>query len=179
MGCTKKMEMKRIFLIELIVVMLMIAITSPTMVEVGKAATITDTVVVTFNPKGNLTIEVFPATWSAGELYVNQSATTSTTNFTAYNNGTVTWATLWVHAATGQDMTLVASSPGSDEFMMLVNGTGTDITTWTEIHTNRTLETSVATDASENFGLNITMGTVFTSDWDEQTSTVTLTAVGA
>jgi len=176
MGC-KKMELKKIFLIELIVVMLMIAITSPTIVEVGKA--VSDTVVITFNPAGNLTLEVFPATWNVGEMYVNQTIKTSVTNYTAYNNGSVEWATLFIHGATASDMTLVSSfTASSDEFMLFVNGT-TTISTWTEIHTNQTLESSVAPAATETFGLNITMDSVFTSDWAGQSSTITLTAVGA
>jgi len=177
MGCTKKMEMRKIFLIELIAVMLIMAITSPTIVEVGKAAN--DIVTVTFNPSGNLTIEISKATWNAGSLYIDQSANTTTYNYTAYNNGTVVWANLYIVAATGQDMTLVASFTGSsDEFMMFANGTGTDLTTWTEIHTNQTLETAVAISGTETFGLKITMDSVFTSDWGSQTSEVTLTALG-
>jgi len=178
MGCTKKMEMKKLWLIELIVVMLIVAITSPTIVEVGKAANATDTVSVTFTPSGNLTIDVGPVGWAAGSLYASESASTTPTYFTAYNNGTVTWATLYIKAATASDMTLVASFTGSaDEFMMYVNGTGTDITTWTEIHTNQTLETAVTPTSTETFGLKITMDSAFTDDWSLQTSVVSLTAV--
>ena len=179
MGCAKKLEIKKIFLIELIAIMLMLAITSPTIVEVGKA--ITDTITVTFNPEGNLTIDVSPNSWNAGSLYTDQSANTTTTYFTAYNNGTVTWATLYIKAASSADMTLVSAFTGaSDEFIIYANGSATDLTTWTEINTNQTLETSVSSGGgSETFGLKITMDSVFSSDWAQQTSFVNLTAVGS
>lgn len=168
------MEIRKLLVVGLATAMV-IAVATPVTISVVKAAS--DTVSVTFDPQGTITIDISPTSWAAGTLAASASTNTTPTYFTVYNNGTVQWGTLYIQAASSASMTVVDASPGANQFAMQVNGTGTDITTWTGIATNRTLETAVDPGTTETFGLKIIMGSSFTDDWGSQTSVVTLTAV--
>lgn len=180
MGCKREKVLK--LLLIAVISTLLITSTSP-VVTITLAAT--DTVGVTFNPQGNLSISVTPSSWDAdynrngagnSYMYSGQSNSTSGNHFTASNDGTLSWSRVYIDAANSANMAVVDSSPSSDEFSMVA--IGGDLASWTGIATNRTLEDDVVNPSSTvTFDLNVTMGTWFTDDYGEQTCTITLTVI--
>ncbi|MBU0497165.1 MAG: hypothetical protein KKC68_07815 [Candidatus Thermoplasmatota archaeon] len=180
MGCRRE-KIKKLLLIGIITAILTTS-TTP-LVKIAIAAT--DTVDVTFNPQGNLSVSVTPTSWDADSnlngggnsyMYTGQSNSTSGNYFTASNDGTLSWSRAYIQAANTASMTVVDSSPSTDEFSM--EAYGGDLTSWTGVATNRTLEDDIINPSgSVTFDLNVTMGTVFTDEYGEQTCTISITVI--
>ena len=82
MGC----NMKKILMIGLVISILIGLAFVPSDKQSVKAGY---TITITFDPDGNVSLDVSPATYAFGTLYANSSEGTTATYFTIWNNGSM------------------------------------------------------------------------------------------
>lgn len=174
MGCNKK-RIKSLLVICLIIAILTTAV-SP--IVLGGAHD--DTVVVTFDPTGDIALEVWPATATFGSVTFSTSDNGPTegagdTDYTLYNNGTLA-ADIYIFSNTttdGGEMTLDnAGAPSADEYSLDITGTNVKQIT----NTNASWSADLAASGTITFGIDLNLGSG-TQDWGAQTTTINVTGV--
>ncbi len=139
-----------------------------------------DYITVTFNPSGDIDIDVNLSTANFSTVTFSSSGNWPTegntdTSYTLYNNGTVA-ANVYIfsNATTDNDnMTLEnTGSPGADEYCLNVTGSNaTQIT-----NTNASWINGLAGSGTITFGINLELGTG-SSDYGWQTTRINVTGV--
>jgi hypothetical protein len=141
-----------------------------------------DYITVTFNPSGDIDIDVNLSTANFSAVTFSSSGNWPTeggtdTSYTLYNNGTVAADVYIFSNATtdSSDMTLEnTGSPGADEYCLNVTGSNaTQIT-----NTNASWINSLAGSGTITFGINLELGTG-SSDFGWQTTRINVTGVKA
>jgi len=173
MGCIEGIS--RILKICLVLCMLVLAFVSPPDIMKVSAG---NTVTVTFDPDGNVSLDVWPATYDFGTIYANSSKATTGTYFTLANNGSVngmfTDALITSGAAA---MTLydgVCIDAGNNYYSINASGT---ISNQTFLHTSdsRDFDDNLAKGGTKTFGLTLYISNL-TTNLTQRTVTITLTA---
>ena len=133
-----------------------------------------DTCYVEFQATGNESISI-GGCYNFTTIYESQTKSCATSTFTVTNDGTVTLSTISiVYTNDTGSLTEVAGAPGADQYNISVKTADGDQPNWAELHTSKTIETAVAKDGTEDFGIQIVMGT-FTSSPGHHNVTITLT----
>lgn len=171
MGCEKK-KMGKLLATIFIVTLVITAIISPVIIAVE------DTIIVTFNPTGSVTLDVAPELFDFDTVASNGNEE-SANSFTLYNNGTMNMQTTCDTNSSTLNLTLDADgTPGEDYFSLQFTsasnfeGNNAYITTASSMTLNNTL----APSGSDTFKLTIHLG-VISVDHPEQNTTVNFTGV--
>lgn len=174
------MELRKILMIGLIVVLLFIASAAPISINVWAGGSTTDTIVITLNPIGNVSIEVAPAAWAIGNMWAVSKATSGANHYTIYNNGTVDMQTVIQKTSTDQDIAIDEAGiwPGADnQYTIMVRADSNCENKGFNVRGaagNNSLDTDIDPNQSDTFGLQLRLSNI-TNDWASQTITITLT----
>ncbi len=168
------MEIKKIY----VLITVAILITAITPVVLGASE---DYITVTFNPSGDIDLDVTPDTANFSTVVFSSSTNWPTeggtdTSYTLYNNGTVT-ADIFIFSNTttdNGDLTLEnTGSPGLDQFCL--NVTGSNAQQITNTNTSWTNDL-VGGGGTLTFGINLELG-VGSSDFGWQTTRINITGI--
>jgi len=173
MGCIEGIS--RILKICLVLCMLVLAFVSPPDIMKVSAG---NTVTVTFNPDGNVSLNVWPATYDFATIYANSSKATTATYFTIQNNGTVngmyTDAQITSGAAAMSLYDGVCIDAGDNYYSINASGA---ISNNTFLHTSeaRNFDDNLAKGSTKTFGLTLYISNL-TTNLTARTVVITLTA---
>jgi hypothetical protein len=135
-----------------------------------------DNVVISFNPYGDIDIDVDHTTYNFTTIYAATTKDSGASEFTLYNNGTIDMDTDINCSATSENMHLneTTSAPQTDEYAIYVNTTLTN-PNWLN-HTYETMQADYDTSLSPNdnkaFGMTLRIGTNLSANHSWQTVTV-------
>ncbi len=173
MGCNKE-KTKEIIIAFLIVTIFL----STFMLPISIAAD--DTIHVTFDPTGSVSLDVSPQTLNFSTVTANGNEESGTT-FTLYNNGTIAMQTdCDTNATTDEgDLTLDADgSPTEDTYSLRFTSTTMDGDDAYITDAGVTLDNSLSASGSDTFKITIYLGPIST-DHGWQTTTVNFTGTAA
>jgi len=155
-------------------------IASFTPVSINVLAGTTDTITITFNPEGNISIDVWPETFNFTDFWSSSYEHTGATYFTLWNNGTVDNMVTDINtSATTEegDLTLDEDSvPTADDNFALylaAGGTASGIENWVTA-SGIELDSDLDRSGTETFGFTLYLSNI-TADHPYQTLVVTLT----
>ncbi|KYK27981.1 hypothetical protein AYK20_07635 [Thermoplasmatales archaeon SG8-52-1] len=165
MGC--KMEIKKINVI--LVVTIILAAFTPHVL----AAT-TDDLIITFDPDGEIDIDVNISQYDFGSIQANSWTNTSGGTFTLYNNGTVAMDTrIKTNATTDEtDMSLNASgvAPAQDEYAIYIEGL--DLEQYLLSSYNQEFDQQLLPADSKTFDVCLLIGVNLSANHSQQTTTI-------
>ena len=164
------MEIRKISVF-IIAVLMIGALITPLVVAVTE-----DTLIITFDPDGEIDIDVDYASHNFSEVQANDWSNTSDSYFTLYNNGTVAMDTeIRTNATTDEgdmDLNLSTAVPGTDQYAILVRGL--DVEQWlnSSYATHGEYDQGINPNDSKQFGLRLKLGTNLSANHTWQTSTI-------
>jgi hypothetical protein len=162
-------------LITVIIFLIMILVTFSPYPSTVYAA-LTDTITVTFDPEGNVSIEVSPSTYDFGTIYTDSSESTTATYFTIWNNGTIDNMFTDIRITSGTTNFTIDddSEPASDDnYAVKVLQGSVDHNPWIAESTYRDLDDDIDRVGSDNFGITLYISNI-TSEFSEDGFTITL-----
>jgi len=165
MGC--KMEIKKVNV--LLVTTMILAAFTPLVL----AAT-TDDLIITFDPDGDIDIDVNISAYNFTKVQANSWKNTTGGTFTLYNNGTVAMDTrIKTNASTDEgDMDLNATgvAPGQDEYAIFIEGL--DLEQYLESAYNEYFDTVLLPQDSKTFDVCLLIGVNLSANHSWQTTTI-------
>jgi len=170
------MKIKKILMIALVASILSIASFSP--ISITVLAGLTDTITITLDPQGNVSLDVFPEEWNLSICWSYSNESTTINYFTLWNNGSVDMQTD-IQITTSPENLHVdynQSEPTTDDYYAL-NLTGSTISGknhWVREDTTIQLDSNIAASASDTFGFTFYLANI-SANHTWQTLVVTLT----
>ena len=154
--------------IGLLVIMLFALLTPIPMTKVF--ADTTDTLTATFDPKGNISIEIGPQTYNFGEIWALGWRNTTGTTFTIFNNGSVAMDTDFNVSQNATNFTLdnTGACGSDDEYAIYTSGLDSDGWLDTAALGGATFDQNLVSDGSKSFDLHLHIGDI-TENFDEDT----------
>jgi len=133
-----------------------------------------DTVVITFDPDGNIDIDINYLSYNYSTVYANSWANTSGGYFTLYNNGSVPMDTqIRTNATTDEtDMSLNESgvAPGTDEYAIYIEDL--DFPGYLNSSYVGDFDQNLAALGSKTFDICLLIGVNLTANFSWQTTTI-------
>jgi len=170
------MKIKKILMIALVTSILSIASFSP--ISITVLAGTTDTITITFDPQGNISIDVSPETYDFSTFWSYSDESTGGTYFTLWNNGTVDNMQTDIQITTSPANLCVDynNTPTADNYygLNLTGGTATGINYWVQEDATIQLDSDLDRSGTKTFGFTLYLSNI-TVDHAEQTLVVTLT----
>ncbi len=170
------MDAKKILIICLVIFTMVFATFAP-ISKIVLAGT-TDTVTLTFDPMGNVSIDIQPYSYAFGSVWANASKQTNNNYFTIWNNGSIDNCVVDAQVTTdalGLNNAVGATGTQTDDTYSLRIRRGT-VTNSTYISEHYWAQVSSALDrgaaGSQNFGFRLTISNI-TSNITSQTVVVT------
>ena len=163
----KKIDSKILF--TLLVTFILVATTTPIVLAATE-----DTVVITFDPDGNIDIDISYSSYNFSSVSTNTWANTSGGYFTLYNNGSVPMDTeIKTNASTDEtnmDLNATGVPPGTDEYAIYIE----------DLDFPGYLTTAYGTDFdqglnpldSKTFDICLLLGVNLTANFSWQTTTI-------
>lgn len=165
MGCIREIKKVNVLLVS---TMLLAAFTPIVM-----AAT-TDDLIITFNPDGDIDIDVNMSSYNFSSVLANTWSNTTGGTFTLYNNGTVAMDTrIKTNATTDEtDMSLNATgtAPQQDEYAIYIEGL--DNPQYLESSYNLYLDSALLPQDSKTFDVCLRIGLNLSANHSWQTTTI-------
>lgn len=169
------MKIKKILMIALVISILSIASFSP--ISITVLAGTTDTITITFDPQGNISLDVFPEEWNLSIVWSYSNESTTNNYFTLWNNGSVDMQTDIQITTSPADLYLdYNNTPTADNYYGL-NLTGATISGrnhWVQETAAIQLDSNIVASASVTFGFTFYLSNI-TANHTWQTLVVTLT----
>ena len=164
------MEIKKIITL-LITTMILVAFTPYVL-----AAT-EDTVIITFDPQGDIDIDVNISAYNFSGILANTFKETSGGWFLLWNNGTVSMNTeIKTNGSTDEgdmDLNLSTAAPGTDEYSILISGLNTfDQYVNTSYSLYGNYSTNLLPNDNDAFDIRLTIGTNLSANHSWQTTTI-------
>jgi len=170
-------KMKKIFVIGLVLCIMVCLAFAPMERQVVKAGT---TITITFDPYGNVSLDVSPATWPVGVIYANSSAASGITYFNIWNNGTVDNMSTTIQITTpATNFTLNDSAipTGFDNYSLnLTGGSISGKSAWVDDDATIELDDDLDVVGSDDFGFVLYISNI-TQNFS--TDTIVCTLVGS
>jgi len=133
-----------------------------------------DTLIITFDPDGDINIDVSRSSYAFGSALANQWKNTTGGTFTLYNNGTVSMDTqIKTNASTDStSMSLNASgvAPIQDQYAIRI--TGLDISIHLGIAYGQELDQGLLPSDSKTFDVCLLIGVNLSANFTTQTTTI-------
>ena len=165
MGC--RMENKRIYVF--LISMMLLAVSTPLVIAVTE-----DDLIITFDPDGDIDIDVNLTSYNFSSITVNQAKNTTGGTFTLYNNGTVSMDTqIKTNASTDEnDLNLNASGtpPGQDEYALSIEGL--DVDGYLTSSYGLEFDQALAPSTSKTFDVGLLLGSSLSANHSWQTTTI-------
>jgi hypothetical protein len=165
MGC--KMKFKKIYVV--LVTSIIIAAFTPLVLAASE-----DSVVITFDPNGDIDIDVSLASYAFGGVNSNSWRNTTGGTFTLYNNGTVAMDTqIRTNATTDSaQMSLNASGvpPGTDKYAIYIDGL--DVENYVNSSYTIEFDQGLLPADSKTFDICLRLGTNLSANFTTQTTTI-------
>ena len=165
MGC--KIEINKAYV--LFVTMMIICAFTPLVFAASE-----DSVIITFDPDGNIDINVSHVSYDYGSVQANSWANSTGDYFTLYNNGTVAMDTqIKTNATTDSgNMTLNASGvpPGQDQYAIFIQGL--DVENYLTNAYALEFDTVLLPADSKTFDICLLLGTNLSANFTQQTTTI-------
>ena len=157
-----------------LVILILFALITPIPMTTVFAAT-TDTLVCTFDPQGNISIEIAPNTYDFGTIWAGSWRNTSGNTFTLYNNGTVGMDTDFNVSGNATNFTLdnTGACSSIDEYAVQTNGLDTDGWLDTAPLGGATFDQNIVANGNKGFDLRLRIGTI-AQDYGEDSFTITV-----
>ena len=169
------MEIRKITVF-IVVVMILIAFT-PLVFGASE-----DTVLITFDPDGDIDIDIAPETlYNFSSVLANAWANTTGETFLVWNNGTVSMDTqIQTNTSTEEgDMSVngTGAAPGQDEYGINITGLSTvwPVNTWVHEAYGNEIDQSLGPGSSNTFDINLRIGTSLSANHSYQTTTINFT----
>ena len=161
------MNMKKILLAGLISAMLVSALTSIAMAATEEGITIT------FDPSGNIDIDVGPNSYDFGTANANSWTNSTGSTFTLYNNGTTSMDTQIKTNTTTNSGNMTLDPDGVSIAMdnYSLNTTGLDTDAWITSSYGADVDSALAALGSTSFDLCLKLADI-SQDWGLETTTV-------
>ncbi len=161
------MEIKKVSAL-LVTAMFLVAFT-----PYALAAT-TDDLIITFDPDGDIDIDVNISFYNFSSVLANEWTNTTGGTFTLYNNGTVAMDTrIKTNATTDEgDMSLNESAvaPGTDEYAIWIQGL--DLNQYLNSSYIQYFDTALIPQDSKTFDVHLLIGTNLSANHSWQTTTI-------
>ncbi len=161
------MKFKKIYVI--LVASIFVAAFTPLVLAASE-----DSVIITFDPNGDIDIDISLATYAFGSVNVNQWANTTGGTFTLYNNGTVAMDTqIKTNASTDSaQMSLNASgvAPQQDEYAIYIDGL--DVENYLTTAYSLEFDQGLLPADSKTFDMCLLIGVNLSANFTTQTTTV-------
>ena len=133
-----------------------------------------DSLIITFDPDGDIDIDISNASYDFGSIKANEWANSTGGYFTLYNNGTVTMDTqIKTNASTDtSDMDLNASGvpPGQDEYAIFIEGL--DVQNYLTNAYGLVFDTSLLPADSKTFDICLLLGVNLSANFTAQNTTI-------
>jgi len=132
-----------------------------------------DNVHITFDPDGQIDIDVSPASYAFGSSQANAWTNSSASYFTLYNNGTVAMDTQIKSNATTDETTMTlntAGNPGLDEYSFNTSGLSNNM--WVPSSYGTESDTSLNPGNSQGFDICLLLGTSLSANHTTQNTTI-------
>ncbi len=133
-----------------------------------------DSVIITFDPDGNIDIDVSYTSYNFSSVYPNSWKNSTGGYFTLYNNGTVPMTTqIKTNASTDEtDMSLNASGvpPATDQYAIYIEDV--DFPDYLTTAYSHVFDTGLNPVDSKTFDICLLMGTNITANHSWQTTTI-------
>ena len=132
-----------------------------------------DNVHITFDPDGQIDIDVSPASYDFGSSQANAWTNSTGSYFTLYNNGTVPMDTQIKSNATTDETTMTlntAGNPGLDEYSFNTSGLSNDM--WVPSSYGTESDTSLNPSTSQGFDICLLLGTSLSANHTTQNTTI-------
>ena len=161
------MDKKKILLVGLISAMLVSALTPIVMAATEEGITIT------FDPSGNIDIDVSPNSYDFGAASANSWTNSTGSTFTLYNNGSTAMDTqIKTNATTNSgNMTLDPDGLSISADNYSLNTTGLDANAWITDSYGADVDSALGALGSTGFDLNLRLADI-SQDWGQETTTV-------
>jgi hypothetical protein len=164
----KKINSKILF--ALLVTFILVATTAPIVLAATE-----DTVIITFDPDGNIDIDISYSSYNFSSVSTNTWANTSAGYFTLYNNGSVPMDTeIKTNASTDEgNMNLNASGvpPGTDEYAIYIDN-NLDFPGYLTTAYGTYFDQGLASSDSKTFDICLLIGVNLTANFSWQTTTI-------
>jgi hypothetical protein len=165
MGCIREIKKINVLLVS---TMILAAFTPIVM-----AAT-TDDLIITFNPDGDIDIDVNISAYNFSSVLANSWSNTTGGTFTLYNNGTVSMDTrIKTNASTDEgdmDLNATGTAPQQDEYSLKIQGL--DTTAFLESSYNVYFDTALLPSDSKTFDIHLRLGVNLSANHSWQTTTI-------
>jgi len=161
------MDKKKIILVGLISAMLVSALTPIVMAVTEEGITIT------FDPSGNIDIDVSPNSYDFGTAGANDWTNSTGSAFTLYNNGSTSMDTqIKTNATTDSgEMTLDPDGTAIPADNYSLNTSGLDANAWITTAYGADVDSALEALGSKGFDLCLLLADI-SQDWTQQTTTV-------
>ena len=164
-------------MIGIVVSMMLFATFSPIPISIVKAET-TDTIQITFDPQGNISIDVSPDNYNFSTFWSYSNESTTGTYFTMWNNGTVDNMQTNIQITDSPaDLTVDEdSSPTADDnyALYLIGGDASGIDNWVLESTTIQLDSDLDRAGTKTFGFTLYLSNI-TANHTWQSMNLTLT----
>jgi len=171
------MKIKKILMIALVTSILSIASFSP--ISITVLAGTTDTITITFDPQGNISLDVSPEVWNLSILWSYSNESTGGAYFTVWNNGSVDnmQTDIQITSNTPGDLAVNETAIPTDNdcyALYLTGGTASGVDNWVKESATIQLDSDIDSSGSNTFGFTLYMSNI-TANHTWQTLVVTLT----
>ena len=161
------MENKKIYVF--LISMMLLALSTPLVIAATE-----DHLIITFDPNGDIDIDVNISAYNFSTIVVNQYKNTTGGYFTLYNNGTVSMDTqIKSNTSTDEgDLDLNASgvAPGLDEYAIKIEGL--DVENYVTDSYGLEFDTLLAPSGSKTFDIGLLLGSSLSANFSWQTTTI-------
>jgi len=164
------MKFKKIYVV--LVTSIIVAAFTPLVLAASE-----DSVIITFDPNGDIDIDVSLASYAFGGVNANSWRNTTGGTFTLYNNGTVAMDTqIKTNATTDPagagSMSLNASGvpPGTDKYAIYINGL--DVGNYLTTAYSLEFDQGLLPADSKTFDICLRLGTNLSANFSSQTTTI-------
>jgi len=140
-----------------------------------------NTITISFDPDGNVSLDVSPAIYNFSTVYASSSETTGATTFTIWNNGTIDNMVTSAQVTTSPaDLAINETAIPTDDnkfALYLIGGTASGVNAYMKSSTTIQLDSELDTGGTDTFGFNLYISNL-SSNFSWQNMVITLTATG-
>ena len=161
-------------MIGLVLFLMVFATCAPMSITVWAGTT--DTITLTFDPMGNISIEVAPESYDFGTIWASSGKPTASNYFTIWNNGTINnMDTDILITDDPDDLAVNETAPpgGVDYYSLLVLQGSVSAAPWVKESDWSDLDSDIDMGGTDNFGLCLYISNI-SQNWTQQTMVVTL-----
>ena len=168
-------EIKKSILVSMVIGIMLLATFGPMPMKVAQAA-LTDTIRITFDPSGNVSIDISPDDYNFSSFWSFSNDSTPTDHFTMWNNGTVDHMQTTIQVTDSpESLTIVEKQPTADDnYGLYLTGAVSNNGNWLKESSTIVLDSDLDRAGTETFGFILYMSNITTNHyWQSLNLTIT------